>query len=97
MCGNQDPAQSKINKQIVVLLYKKKEKTTEDQGQGEVANCALVLVAKGWRRGQQSLRCLDGIIDSMDMKWSNQEIVKDREVWRAAVHGVTKSWTQQSV
>ena len=43
------------------------------------------------------MRCVDGIIDSMDMKWSNQEIVKDREVWRAAVHAVTNSWIQLSV
>jgi len=49
------------------------------------------------RRGWQRTKWLDGIIDSMDMKWSNQEIVKDREVWRAAVHAVTNSWTQLSV
>ena len=40
---------------------------------------------------------LDGIIDSMDMSLSkHQEIVKDREAWHAAVHGVTKSWTKLS-
>ena len=40
------------------------------------------------------MRWLDGIIDSMDMNLSKlQEIVKNREVWHAAVHGVTKSWT----
>ena len=40
---------------------------------------------------------MDGIIDSMDMSWSKlQEIVKDREAWRVAVHGATKSWTQLS-
>ena len=45
-------------------------------------------------RGQQRMRWLDGIIDSKDMSWSKlQEIVKDREDWYAAVHGVTKSWT----
>ena len=39
-------------------------------------------------------RCLDGIIDSMDMSMSKpREIVKDREAWHAAVHGVTKNWT----
>ena len=47
--------------------------------------------------GQQRMRWLDGITDSMEMNLSKPpEMVKDREAWRVAVHGVTKSWTQLS-
>ena len=50
---------------------------------------------EGRRRGQQRMRRLDGIIDLMDHSLGKLcKLVKDREVWYAAVHGVTKSWTQ---
>ena len=52
---------------------------------------------EGRRRGRQRMRCLDGIIDSMDMDLGGlREMVMDREAWRAVVHGIAKSRTRLS-
>ena len=61
---------------------------------GSLEKILMLGKIEGKRRGQQRIRCLDSITDSMDMNLRKlQEIVKDRKAWRATVHGVTKNQT----
>ena len=65
-------------------------------GKRDTPEKTLMLAKTEGKRGQQKMRWLDRITDSMTWIWANSETVKDREAWHAAVHGVTKSWARLS-
>ena len=97
-CKEIQPASSKGNQSSIFIGMSDAEAETPILWPpDEKKTLMLGKVEGGRKRGQQRMRCLDGLIDLMDMSWSKfWELVMDREAWCAVVHGVSKTQTRSS-